>query len=128
MKYVLDTHAVLWIAEDSARLSARVRTLARTHSGESFGIAAISLLEIARKAHDGEIILRPDPADWLDDLAHRFEVLPVTPQVAWRSVGLDWAHRDPADRLIVATALEHKRTLVTHDKEIARWGGVPVLW
>jgi PIN domain nuclease of toxin-antitoxin system len=31
-------------------------------------------------------------------------------------------------RLIVATALEHKLTLVTHDKEISRWGGVPVFW
>ena len=30
-----------------------------------------------------------------------------------------------ADRLIVATALEHRRTLVTHDREICRWGGVP---
>lgn len=91
-------------------------------------LAAISLLEMARKAHDGEIVLAPDPADWLDDLSHRFQVLPVTPQIAWRSVSLDWAHKDPANRLIVATALEHKLTLITHDEEISRWGGVPVVW
>jgi len=83
---------------------------------------------MARKAHDGEIVLAPDPADWLDDLSHRFQVLPVTPQIAWRSVSLDWAHKDPANRLIVATALEHKLTLITHDEEISRWGGVPVVW
>jgi PIN domain nuclease of toxin-antitoxin system len=53
---------------------------------------------------------------------------PVTPQIVWRSVTLDWAHKDPADRLIVATALEHKVTLVTHDKKISHWGGVPVFW
>jgi PIN domain nuclease of toxin-antitoxin system len=41
---------------------------------------------------------------------------------------LDWAHRDPADRLICATALEHKIPLVTHDLEITRWGGVQVVW
>lgn len=128
MKYVLDTHAVLWIADESARLSPRVRALARTQPVEALGVAAITLLEIARKAHDGEIALRPDPADWLDDLAHRFEILPITPQIAWRSVGLEWSHRDPVDRLIVATALEHRRTLVTQDKEISRWGGVPVIW
>lgn len=128
MKYLLDTHTVLWIAESSLRLSPRVRALARSQESDAFSLADISLLEIARKAHDGEILLAPDPADWLEDLGHRFQVWPVTPQIAWRSVNLDWAHKDPADRLIVATALEHKLTLVTHDKGISRWGGVPVFW
>ena len=53
VKYLLDTHAILWIAEDSARLSGKVRTLAKSASAEEFGVAAISLLEIARKAHTG---------------------------------------------------------------------------
>jgi len=86
------------------------------------------LLEIARKASDREISLSPTPSDWLDDFAHRFQVLPLTQQIAWRSVELDWAHKDPADRMIVATALEHELTLITHDREISRWGGVPVFW
>lgn len=128
MKYLLDTHAVLWIAESSPRLSPKVRTLAAHSDADAFGVAAISLLEIARKAHTGEIDLQPDAASWLDDLAHRFRILPLTPAIAWRSVQLDWEHKDPADRLICATALEHKLTLVTHDKEITRWQGVPVLW
>ena len=128
MKYLLDTHAALWIVESSARLSPRVRTLARTHAAESFGVAAISLLEIARKARTGEIVLDPDPALWLEDLAHRFQILPLTPAIAWRSVGLDWGHKDPADRMICATALEHKLSLVTQDNAIVGWGGVPVFW
>ena len=128
MKFLLDTHAVLWIAESSPRLSAKVQALAIKADADDFGVAAISLLEIARKAHTRKIDLNPDPGTWLDDLAHRFRVLPLTPKIAWRSVQLDWAHRDPADRLICATALEHKLTLVTHDQEIRRWGGVAVLW
>ena len=128
MKYLLDTHAVLWISESSSRLSPRIRTLAANCDADDFGVAAISLLEIARKAHTGEIDLLPDAATWLDDLSHRFRILPLTPKIAWRSVQLDWAHQDPADRLICATALEHKLTLVTHDKEIDRWGGMVVLW
>lgn len=128
MKFLLDTHAVLWIAESSPRLSAKVRTLAGKCDGEDFAVAAISLLEIARKARTGEIDLSPDPAAWLEDLGHRFRILPLTPRIAWRSVELDWPHRDPADRLICATALEHKLPLVTHDVEITRWGGVPVVW
>jgi PIN domain nuclease of toxin-antitoxin system len=88
----------------------------------------ISLLEIARKARTGEIDLAPDPASWLKELGHRFRILPLTPRIAWRSVELAWPHKDPADRLICATALEHKLPLITHDQEITRWGGVPVVW
>jgi PIN domain nuclease of toxin-antitoxin system len=128
MKFLLDTHAVLWIAESSPRLSAKVRTLAGKRDADDFAVAAISLLEIARKARTGEIDLAPDPAAWLEDLGHRFRILPLTPRIAWRSVELDWTHKDPADRLICATALVHKLPLITHDQEITRWGGVPVVW
>ena len=128
MNYLLDTHALLWVAESSPRLSARVRALAQAREAEAFGIATITLLEIARLAQHGEIVLAPTPEGWLEEVAGRFEVLPLTPAIAWRTVTLDWAHKDPADRLICATALEHKLTLITNDKEITSWRGVPVLW
>ena len=128
MKFLLDTHAVLWIAESSPRLSPKIRTLAGKCDADDFAVAAISLLEIARKARTGEIDLSPDPTSWLEDLSHRFRILPLTPRIAWRSVELDWPHKDSADRLICATALEHKLPLITHDQEITRWGGVPVVW
>lgn len=128
MKYLLDTHAVLWIAESSPRLSPKIRTLAGKCDADDFGVAAISLLEIARKARTGEIDLAPDPAAWLEDLGDRFRIFPLTPRIAWRSVQLEWLHKDPADRLICATALEHQLPLITHDQEITRWGGVNVIW
>ncbi len=128
MKYLLDTHALLWIAEGSTRLSAKVRTLAQREEAASFGFSAITLLEIARLAKTGEIGLEPDAADWLEDISHRFQMLPLTPAISWRAVNFDWPHKDPADRLICATALEHKLILVTSDREITRWAGVSVLW
>ena len=128
MKFLLHTHAVLWIAESSPRLSPKIRTLAGKCDADDFAVAAISLLEIARRARTGEIDLAPDPASWLEDLGHRFRILPLTVLIARRSVELDWPHQDPADRLICATALEHKLPLITHDQEITRWGGVPVVW
>lgn len=128
MKFLLDTHAVIWVAAGSARLSESVRRLLDRHPAEDFALAAISLLEIARLARAGGVDLGPQPGEWLEEASHRFTMLPLTPAIAWRSVQLDWTHKDPADRLICATALEHKLTLVTNDKEITRWGGVPVLW
>lgn len=128
VKYLLDTHALLWVAEGSSRLSAKARALAQHEEAASFAFSAITLLEIARLAKTGDIALSPDPADWMDDISHRFTLLPLTPAISWRAVNFDWAHKDPADRLICATTLEHKLTLVTSDKEITRWGGVPVWW
>lgn len=128
MRYLLDTHAVLWSASDSIRLSATARRLLKDLPPADFGVAAISLFEIARLGRAGEVDLKPDPARWLEDLPHRYDILPFTPAIAWRTVNLDWTHKDPADRLICATALEHNLTLITQDREITRWGGVPVLW
>ena len=128
VKYLLDTHALLWIAEGSTRLSPKVKTLAQREEAASFGFSAITLLEIARLAKTGEIVLAPDAADWLEEISQRFQILPLTPAISWRAVNFNWSHKDPADRLICATALEHKLTLVTSDKEITRWAGVPVLW
>ena len=128
MRYLLDTHAVLWVTQTHPRLSPRVQSLTEANGNDFFKIAAITLLEISRLTRQGEITLSQHPPVWLDALAHRFEILPLTPAIAWRSVELDWAHKDPADRLICATALEHRLTLVTHDKEITRWGGVPTFW
>lgn len=128
MRYLLDTHAVLWSASDSIRLSATVRRLLKERPPADFGVAAITLLEIARLGRAGEVDLKPDPAEWLEDLPQRCTILPFTPAIAWRTVNLDWSHKDPADRLICATALEHHLTLITQDREIIRWGGVPVLW
>jgi len=128
VRYLLDTHALIGIAAGSARLSDNVRLLVTRHQTSDFALAAITLLEVARLANAGDVLLGDRPEQWLEDISHRFTILPLTPAIAWRSVTLDWAHRDPADRLICATALEHKLTLVTNDKEITRWGGVPVFW
>lgn len=128
MKYLLDTHAVLWGASDSIRLSTTIRRLLKDRPPSDFGVAAITLLEIARLGHAKEVDLAPSPAEWLEDLPQRYTIMPFTPAIAWRTVSLDWTHRDPADRLICATALEHRLTVISQDREITRWGGVPVLW
>lgn len=128
MRYLFDTHAVLWSAADSIRLSASVRRLLRDRPDSDFAMAAISLLEIARLASVREVGLDPSPAQWLEDIPQRYAILPLTPAIAWRTVCLEWTHKDPADRMICATALEHQLTVITQDREITRWGGVRVLW
>jgi len=128
MKYLLDTHAAIWAAEKDARLLLRVRELIAERDDEDFAIAYVTLVEAARLLHSGKLTFTKEPIQWLRDLSTRFEPQLPTADIAWRSVSLDWEHRDPADRLICATALEHELTLITCDRVITEWGGVSILW
>lgn len=69
MRYLLDTHAVLWITQDASQLSARVRALAKSNDPAQFGLAAITLLEMARLIKTGVITSTASPADSLEENA-----------------------------------------------------------
>lgn len=77
------------------------------------------------------LVLDREVQDWLSDALalDGVELLPLTPDVAIRSTRLGrGALADPADQLIVATALVHGAPLVTRDERIRGFGGVTTLW
>ena len=125
-----DTHIwYRWRAEPKrlSRAHARALTLAERRR-ESVAISAISLWELAMLGASGKIRLRVALESWVTEMADDplIAVLPITPAIAARSTGLTGLPRDPADRLIAATALCHGLTLLTSDERISAWGGVPV--
>jgi len=128
MKYLLDTHAAVWALEENPKLSPRVRNLILDRSPLDFGIADTTLVEVARLISDGRYQIDEDPVGFLDDLCELFPPVHITNEIAWQAASLDWTHRDPADRLICATALENDLILITRDRKIAEWGSVPVFW
>ncbi len=78
----------------------------------------------------GRIELDRDPVTWMDDSlrAEDIELLPLTPAVAVASTQLGAFQGDPADRLIVATALTQGAVVVTRDERIRKLGLVKTLW
>ena len=125
---VLDTHAWIWLTSDPDRLGTVARRMIRRD--RSRGIAAISCWELAMLAARGRIELDRDPVAWMDESlrAGNIELLPLTPAVAVVSAQLGSFHGDPADRLIVATALTHGASLVTKDERIWKLGLVKTAW
>ncbi|MBE7499819.1 MAG: type II toxin-antitoxin system VapC family toxin [Verrucomicrobiales bacterium] len=129
MTHLLDTHA--WIQRACGeRLPALVdRTL--TAHADTLALADISLWEAAKLIELGRLQLTV-PLDEFFRLALTPEltVLPITPAIAARVTTLQAAgfHKDPADQLIVATALVHGLRLVSDDTRIRRWAAVPMLW
>jgi len=127
---VLDTHALLWWALDPQRLSLEATTLLAKME-QSGGVAsAISIWEIGIKAKRGKLEL---PIS-VEEFAHRIErgrvveLVPVDTSTWLRSLSLRWEHSDPADRVIVATALMRGLPLLTKDAAIRESGQVTCVW
>jgi PIN domain nuclease of toxin-antitoxin system len=124
---VLDTHALVWwhLAPDKLGRAGR-RACERA---DAVGVSAITFWEIGALASRGRIRLRVPLADWVRTVlaGPRMHGLPVTPEIAVIAASLG-LHGDPADRLIVATALHHAARLVTYDESITRARIVDTLW
>ncbi len=127
---LLDTHALLWWALDPGQLSEAATKALRTMEQQGGYASSISLWELGIKVQRGQLEL---PIS-VDELAKRVEHGGVVELVAvdtntWlRTVRLDWAHRDPADRVIVATALIKGVPVLTKDRALHEFGGVECIW
>ena len=126
---VLDTHAFVWWAGGSSKLSAAARRAIT--ASKRRGLPAICLWEVAMLVERQRLELDRDLSDWLSDAIglEGLEVLPMTADIAVRSTRLSQGfHGDPADQLIVATAIVFGAALVTRDERIKRFGGVKTIW
>jgi PIN domain nuclease of toxin-antitoxin system len=125
---VLDTHAWLWWVSEPGKLGrAAAEALA---VATRIGIPAICCLEVAAAVSLRRISLDRDVGDWLDAALSlpKTVLLPLTPRVAVRATTLEAFHGDPADRLIVATALIEGCPVVTKDRRIRRHMAVTSIW
>lgn len=124
---VADTHIWLWSYKDRSLLSQRAVDALRKYT--VVHVSAISIWEVAQAAHRRRVDLKLDAAAWFDVAfgGGEFEPLPITPAIAIRAASLEQL-RDPADRLIVATALEHHAPLVTKDDRIRSANVVETIW
>lgn len=131
MRALLDTHVVLRWLEDKGRLSAGQAGAIRDVDGsQPLLVSDVSLWEIATLFELGRIALAIPLRDWLEravapPLVRR---VGVSPAVAAEVAALPASfHRDPADRILVATARVFGATLVTADRRIIRSELVPTL-
>lgn len=127
---VLDTHVLLWWALDPEQLSPRAAELLAQMERHGGFASSISLWELAVKVRQGKLQIRLG----VDELAKRLrrggvvDVLPVDTETWLRSAALDWTHRDPADRVIVATALLRGVPVLTRDQMMHAFAGVECVW
>jgi PIN domain nuclease of toxin-antitoxin system len=120
---LLDTHIALWLDSGSERLRPSTRALldACRRGGGSVLLSAITAWEIALLVDTGRISLDLPPDAWVDRFTGRpgTDAVPLTTRAASRAYNLHHLpHRDPADRLLIATAIALACPLVTYDGHI----------
>ena len=128
---LLDTHVVIWLGQDYRRLSTRAQSVIKDSRRKDRGLAvpSIALIEIARLSSRGQIDLKPDAETVLAEIERRFVVLPITANIALQAYALPMSYpKDPADRIIGATALVEDIPLLTADRAIRNSKAVPTIW
>ncbi len=113
---VLDTHIWFWlINSDFDRFPAS--WLERFELAEILAVSPLSCYEIALAQSRGRLELTCSSAEWFSRALApaKIELFPLTPEITVRSVNLTPIHKDPFDRLIIATALEYGAKLASID-------------
>jgi PIN domain nuclease of toxin-antitoxin system len=128
---LLDTHVVLWLLSDPDRLSKGAKAAIDDARQNEAGLAVsgITLIEIATATGRGRVSLDMSLESFLRDVEERFVVLPISARACARMLTLPASYpRDPADRVIGATALVEGMGLVTADRGIRRAKVVKTIW
>ena len=123
MKFLLDTHLLLWIAGHPERLSEELRK-ELTDPGNEFVFSAASLWEISIKTALGRQDFQVDPLLLRQALPDNGYVeLAITSEHAVRVDALPPLHKDPFDRILLAQAITEDMTLLTVDGQLAAYSG-----
>jgi PIN domain nuclease of toxin-antitoxin system len=127
MRYLLDTHAFLWFFNDSEKLSETVSDILEDANVQKY-VSMASLWEFSIKyslgkhQFDGGL-----PRLWEMLTSNGFTILPIAKSHLEGTIQLPFHHRDPFDRLLIATAIAEDMTIITADENIRKYG-VPWLW
>ena len=126
---VLDTQVLVWMMVDHQRLGTRSRLMIdEAWADDNVAVSAISFWEIAMLLEKRRLELDRDVSDWRSSLLREGLIeLPVDGDVGIRAGEMNTLHGDPADRIIVATALGGHR-LLTSDGKILGWSGPLDRW
>ena len=123
MRFLLDTHALLWWILNSTDLGQAARAAIGDQDNQVF-VSAVSIYEIGYKRNAGRL---EAPLELLETVAGLgFDLIDFTPAHAELAGRLPMHHRDPFDRILVAQAMTENLVLITGDANIRRFD-VPVL-
>ena len=126
MRILLDTHVLVWLLNDSAKISGRVYSqIEKAASQDDLFVSAITPWEIAMLVAKSRLRFNRDVGEWLDNALSLpgVQLAPLSQAVAVASTRLPWpVHPDPADRILLASARHLNATLISADQHMLDYG------
>ena len=127
---ILDTHAWIWLVSEPEKLSKKA--IEAIDYAIKIGVCPISCWEISTKVANGKLQLDRSIDIWVEQaLARpRVKLMELTAEIAIMAgrIGKEGFHGDPADRIIVSTAIVHGAGLITKDRKIISFPKVQTIW
>lgn len=119
---LLDTCALIWLGNGDTSLS--LDALQTIEETETVYVSPISLWEISNKCRKGKLHLKHPVRDWFDRVIRKYSLtmLPLSNEAMFRAGELVEHHKDPADRMIIASALTEGIAVVTSDRNFPLYG------
>ncbi len=122
---VVDTHVMLWLIDAPGHVGRRAtKILDRALQGQTLGVAAVSFWELAMLTRKARIRMHATPKAFREELlAQGVREIPLDGTMGITAGELTGLSGDPADRMIVATAMALDATLMTADESLLDWPG-----
>ena len=119
---LLDTCALLWLGNGDAALSSGAMRL--IENADTVYVSPISLWEVSNKCRQGKLVLSKPVREWFGKVCdrHGLTTLPLTNEIMIAAGELPEHHKDPADRMIIAAALNAGLQVVTADRNFPLYG------
>ena len=130
LKVLLDTCCIIWSASDPDQLTSQVSSVLRAEGTEVF-VSPISCAEIACLSDSGRIVLDRHWKLWFNQILalNQWQIADINLTVVQEAYSLPGDfHRDPADRIITATARLYGAAILTADKKILNYPHVSSIW
>ena len=130
MTVVLDTCALIWWSLDPEKLSQSAKDACQQMEQEKNGLVpSTAIWEIAIKIKNHKLDLGVSIDDYIATLkkSNVIRIVPIDEDIWLESVKLEWEHRDPADRVVVAVAKRSQAAIITADQKIANFYSLVIL-
>ncbi len=125
--YLLDTHVLLWMQDDSDKLPNDIKTILSNAENELY-VSIASIWEIVVKKSLGKLQLGYSIEELINScILSNVIILPIQPSFLLLLETLPFYHRDPFDRLIIATAINSNYELISKDTNLRKYP-LPIIW
>ena len=121
MKYLLDTHTIIWYFDNLSKITPTAKNIVDDDDNKIY-ISAISLWEITIKLNLKKLTVNFTINELLNDInSGDFIMLQIEDRYLKRLSSLSFIHKDPFDRLLIATAIAEGLTIITVDENIQKY-------